>query len=410
MISRPFHVVVVGGGPAGTATAIHFRLANPNMEVALIDKASFPRDKACGDGLGPGVIPQLASIGIDISAIQHANTLRIAEVHGPDNLSFRTDLSASLNNLRYGATAKRSDFDDLLFRRAQAVGVTTFEKTRFLSLVSTSDGVDVQLCHTETSETSSLSCNLLVGADGANSRVRRAAGVSPNPPKCTGIAIRAYASVPQDCADRIVLSFEDGIRPGYGWCFPFADGTANVGVGMAVSDYRRLRPDLKELLENYLEDLHGRNIPVKDINNFATYTLPHGGKLPRLTGRGVALVGDAASMINPLSGEGIVYGLEASQLLVESVADAPLTGANLQAGLRRYQRRFRHKYGYHLRSNYIAQRLLRSRLWARIVIGGCSIDPSLRSTAIDFMFGNGRLTPMNICRVVKYGRRYLKGD
>lgn len=407
-VSDHFHIVVVGAGPAGASAAIHFRQMNPDLDIALIDRASFPRDKACGDGLGPGVIPQLAALGIDLSEIDYANTVNVAEVHGPDGLAFRTDLSTTSDSLQHGATARRIDFDNLLLRRAQTLGVRTFEGTRFLTYAPHDETNEVHLHDVDSRRQFTLYCDLLVGADGANSRVRRAAGIRPNSPKRTSIAIRAYGDLPSDCSDRIVISFEDGIRPGYGWCFPFRDGTANVGVGMGISDYRKLRPDLKELLQHYLEVLADRHLPVTGVDNFSTYTLPHGGRLPRMTGDRVALVGDAASMINPLSGEGIVYGLKASRLLAETIASTSLDRASLQDALKRYRREFRREYAFHLKSNYIAQRLLRSRLWAKLVIGGCSIDASLRSTAVDFMFGNGRLTPGNTLRMVKYGRRYLK--
>ena len=408
MSLRHFDVVIVGAGPAGSAAAIRMRQADSSIRVALVDKADFPRDKACGDGLGPGVVPQLMSLGIDVSNIKHVNRIKIAEVHGPGNLSFCTGIGEASSTHAYGVTARRLDFDYLLVKRAQETGVDLIQNTRFLDFHSTRASNQVRLKDTATGRDITLECKLLVGADGANSRVRRAANIKPNPAKQTGIAIRSYAKLPSHSLDRIILSFEDSVRPGYGWCFPFADGTVNVGVGMVISDYRKMRPDLKDLLQSYIDRLKEHDISLTDISHFSTYTLPHGGVLPRLVGERFALVGDAASMINPLSGEGIVYGLCASEILAGTIASRLSNPIDLRTGLRDYERRFRSEFRFHLWSNYAAHRLLRSRLWARMVIGGASIDPKLQATAIDFMFGKGHLTVGTIHRIIKYGIRYLR--
>ena len=130
-------------------------------------------------------------LGVDISEIAHANTVHDAEVHGPGGLSFRVGLGAATG----GVTARRSDFDDLLVRRARDVGVEMVEDARFVGFVEHADGVEVRLRDAEPGAEWTLGCGLLVGADGANSRVRRAAGISPPQPHKTSIAIRCYAEI-----------------------------------------------------------------------------------------------------------------------------------------------------------------------------------------------------------------------
>ena len=407
MSPNHFDVIIVGSGPAGSAAAIRFRQADPNISVALIDKATFPRDKACGDGLGPWVVPQLVALGVDISKIPHLNHVSTAEVHGPDGLSFHTEIGEAVGVCNYGMTARRVDFDYLLVQRAEQIGVELIQSTRFEDYSASRASTIVNCKDLIKQQDLTLQCNLLIGADGANSRVRRAAGIDANSADTTGIAIRAYANIQAHNSDRIILSFEDSVRPGYGWCFPFSDGTANIGVGMVISDYRRLRPDLKSLLQDYIADLEAREILLSDVSDHAIYTLPHGGKLPKLVGPRLALLGDAASMINPLSGEGIVYGMRSSEFLVENVALALSDVGGLQEGLREYEKQFRRYFGAHLRSNYISHRLLRSRLWTRMVLGAASLDPKLQRSGVDLMFGNGKLAANHIVRIVLHGTRYL---
>lgn len=252
-------------------------------------------------------------------------------------------------------------------------------------------------------------CRLLVGADGANSRIRRQTGAKPEPPHRTGIAIRAYAQIGPEMQDRLVLSFEDWLRPGYGWVFPLGGGAANIGVGMTVSDHRRRRADLGLLLSGYVAALARRGVHVNGpVVGHRTYRLPHAGFGRHATGRGrVALIGDAASMINPLSGEGIAYGLAAAEILAAACAPALADGSgpeDVGRAVGRYGRRFRGVFRGHFASNYAAHRMLRSRRLAGWVFRAAASDVQVRQNAIELMFGIGRLTWRGFARVGASGR------
>ena len=395
-----YDAVIVGAGPAGCAAAIRLRSAAPDINVAILDKATFPRDKTCGDGLGPGAVEQLQQLGVDMPGIATAQTVDTAEVHGPGAVTFATSIAG--RDMSHGLTAPRLDLDDLLLRRAVTAGAVPVTGTRFVASKPDDDKVTVTV--ESGGSRIELTTRLLIGADGASSRVRRAAGIAANPPERTGIAARVYADLDAAHRDRLYISFDEALRPGYGWCFPFSDGTANVGVGMVISDYKKRNSQkLDVLLSQYIDGLVRHGVQVTNPREYSTHILPHGGRLPALTTHRTALLGDAASMINPLSGEGIAYGLRAAQILAATTAPALTTGGVLNAALGRYDQTVRARFGRHFRSNYIAHRMLRNRTWSAFVFGAAQRDPVLQSLAVDLMFGDGHITAGGAGRVAYSG-------
>ena len=361
-----FDVVVVGTGPAGSAATIGFARACPNAQIALVDKAAFPRGKPCGGGLGPLAERHLRDLGLDMDVLSGSTRIDIAEVHGPGSISLTARLPAG-----FGRTVRRARLDDALRQQAAACGVAWLDGTR-VEVADASDADTVALRLRSDDSSFDVSCRLLVGANEANSRVRRSLRLPVNAPRRVGIAIRGYVAVPSDRCDRIVLSFCDQLLPGYGWCFPFSDGTANIGVGMVRSDYRAQPRQLEAILDAYLGFLAERGIQTSGLAEQRVYTLPYGARLPRLAPGRVALIGDAASLINHLSGEGVAYALAGAELLVDAAASAVSGGrsADLRAALPRCERAFRRRYGALSRSNLLAQMMLRSPRWCRTVPQG----------------------------------------
>ena len=407
-----YDVLIIGAGPAGSAAALGFLQQNPSLKVALADKATFPRDKACGDGLGPGVIAILDNLGIDSSAIPNSNPISRAEVHGLDGLSFEAELGSATASLSHGLVSKRLDFDNFLCQAAQDKGADLLSATRFQGYTATSDKITTQL-HDLTADTEVLiSSRLLVGADGANSRVRRIAGINPPSDKDTAIAIRAYASIPPANDNKLIISYGEQLRPGYGWCFPLPGGQANVGCGLTVHDYQRTKPDLKALLDEYLDFLGRHGLTCSEPSDHRTYTLPCQVNHKLVADR-VALIGDAGSMVNPLSGEGIVYGMQAAAMLsshtAQELSSNSNSGSGIKVALAAYEAQFKQEFRAHFRSCQIANRLLRSKLWTRLILGAASVDDNLKSTGIDLMFGKGTMTPAVVARALWHGKRFLRG-
>jgi flavin-dependent dehydrogenase len=216
---RQYDVAIIGAGPAGSAAAIAYKHAEPGLQIALIDKSIFPRDKACGDGLGPGVLAVLAELGMS-EIVDGEKRVTDVEVRGPLSTFTRGPLPALESKGPSGVVMERRRFDARLCAAAIEKGADDFTGWRFRGSEVRENGRLVALSSDGGSTT--ISASLLVGADGASSRVREDLGVERNTDRHTGVGIRAYATVltPNGRSpDGLVLDVEEHLTPGYGWVF-----------------------------------------------------------------------------------------------------------------------------------------------------------------------------------------------
>jgi geranylgeranyl reductase family protein len=349
--TRDADVIVVGAGPAGSATAYH--LARTGLDVALLEKTAFPREKVCGDGLTPRAVKALISMGIDTSEQAgwlHNKGLRIIggglrlELPWPDLASFPS----------YGLVRPRADFDDLLARQAVKAGAVLHERTTVTGPVLDERTGHVTGVTTKGEDGETVfRAPIVVAADGNSSRLSLAMGLHKRDDRPMGVAVRTYYRSPRHDDDWLEswLELWDGDRllPGYGWIFGVGDGTSNVGLGILNTSNAWGQVDYKDLLRRWLDQTpeqwgfreENRTQPVRGA------ALPMGfNRQPHYT-RGLLLVGDSGGMVNPFNGEGIAYAMESGEIAAQTIAQALArpTADGRERALQAYPQVLKQTYG-----------------------------------------------------------------
>ncbi|MET8158215.1 NAD(P)/FAD-dependent oxidoreductase [Sphaerisporangium sp. NPDC005289] len=357
-------VVVVGGGPAGAAAAIRARQLRPDARVLLVDKADFPRDKACGDGIAAHGREELALLGLP-DLIDDYRPARGLSVVSPGGARVTAAVA------RPNHVVPRAVFDARLVEAARARGVEV-RRHRVRGLAARDDQVVLD---------DVLAARVVVAADGANSAVRRLIGVPPSPDRHTAIAVRGYAEVPADDDVQFIAMQRDG-WPAYAWSFPIGDGTANVGFGMMLPRLRATGRPGREVLHGRLAELLP-HLPARDLR---AHHLPLSPGRPRPGAGRVLLAGDAASLINPLTGEGIYYALLSGRLAGEAAVEAadPLPA---------YRRKLARALGRHLRTTDLLSRAARSPGFIDAAIATAARRKEVFDLLVDVGLGAGTVPP-----------------
>lgn len=387
MTSPHYSFAIVGAGPAGTACA-NALLLDGAADVVLIDRARFPRDKTCGDGLGPGVIAVLDAL--DLSEILSGHK-RVTQMTMTSLLGARMTLDTTTitRPSPVGYVIPRIIFDHKLLDAALRRGATDMTGWSLESAAREDDRWHLTLADAETGEPRVITADVLIGADGASSRVRRLLGQRFNRDKHTAIAARIMATAEPPLPARQDINLVEGLpTPGYGWIFCTGSNIVNVGVGCDVPAYKVANKHLKQLLEIYKDFLPD---PLEyDDTTYRSSILPMASQMPQLAfpDKAAALIGDAASMINPLTGEGIFYGMEAGLQLGRRLAAAQKGHGTIAGALSGYEHQFRRIFTAHFRGNYTLRRMIqRPRLMERMVTA-CSKDEELCCDYIEYMMGN----------------------
>ncbi|GII93578.1 geranylgeranyl reductase family protein [Sinosporangium siamense] len=343
-------VIVVGAGPAGSATA--FYLAQAGLDVLLLEKSTFPREKVCGDGLTPRAVKQLIDMGIDIDAPGWVRNKGLRVIGGGQR--FELDWPELSSFPDFGLVRTRKDFDEIFAANAVRAGVRMEQGVNVTGpILSDRSGHIVGVTAKRNGEEIAYRSRLVVAADGNSTRLSLAMGLHKREDRPVAVAVRTYFTSPRHDDDYLELWLElwdeERLLPGYGWVFGVGDGTSNVGLGLLNTSAAFDKVDYRDLLRRWV-----KNMPAEWGFAEENMTAPiRGAALPMAFNRqphytrGLVLVGDSGGMINPFNGEGIAYAMETGKIAAESVAKALSLGtpAKRERALRAYPQVLKDAYG-----------------------------------------------------------------
>jgi geranylgeranyl reductase family protein len=348
-------VLIVGAGPAGTAAARV--LAAAGRSVTVIDRAVFPRDKCCGDGLTTLALRELETLDFDPRAVPSWTTVDAAWVRSPSGREVCLPLEGAG---QFAAVTPRLELDNALLDHARAAGANVLDGHGFIQVERQTD----EWITVEADGIGTVRARYVIAADGMWSPVRKALGVGQPGYLGEWHGFRQYATnVTGPAKDRLYVWFEPDLLPGYAWSFPLPDGRTNVGFGLLRSGKRKVH-DMKSIWPELLQRPHIRAALGPDAQMEGRHTawpIPARVDSAVLTSGRVLFVGDAATATDALTGEGIGQALLTGRLAAEAVI---ATGGLDAAATRRH---YEAQVGEHLfadhRMSIVLGRVL-SNEWA----------------------------------------------
>ncbi len=353
-----FDVIILGAGPAGSTAAL--ALQKSNLRVAMLEKETFPRDKICGDALACVVERVLRQIdpALEQELLQYAEKTVVdkARIYSPE---FR---SVVLNFSKRGHCVKRLDFDNWLFEKADAKNIQVFQQTKVTDIHISDAGAEVVLLDGTT-----LHAALVIGCDGAHSvAAKQLTNFKMNRKHYVGAVRQYYRNIGGCTGNELEIFFLKDFLPGYFWIFPLKNGEANVGFGALSDTVSKNKIDLKKSLQDIVQSVPELNERFKNAEPMETvkgFGLPLGSRKLPISGAHFMLCGDAASLIDPVTGEGIETAMESGKYAAEH-AIACFESQNFSAEyMKAYDIRIHEKMFKRFRRHYILQRMISDRAW-----------------------------------------------
>ena len=376
-----YDAIIVGAGPAGSSAAIYCNKLGLN--TLLLDKSIFPRDKICGDALSGKSVKILEELDLlqDLDKLDGAIVNRII-FGNPNHSECELHLNKSLNkrHISHGFVIPRKIFDNYLFKKASDVSnvVSGFNVKDLIYNKSQVVGVKGKSINGEQKK---YFGNIVLGADGPYSIVSRKSGLYNSDMNYTAVGLRCYYENVEDLTDQIELHYVNETIPGYFWIFPAGNKKANIGVGLLKSRAKKKKYNLQQIMKQVI---NSKNFKHRFKNSNALekpkgWNLPFGNTKRGNHGNGFLLLGDAAGLVDPFTGEGIGNAMESGKIAADIVLKAKKSNNFSNQILSEYDKVLWEYLGSELKTSTLLLKLAHYRILLNFVIDRASRNKNIKN-------------------------------
>lgn len=385
-MTERYDLVIVGAGPGGSSAAYHS--ARTGLNVLLLDRQEFPRDKPCGDGLMPHAASEIALMGLGDWLAEAPHGRFSGFTIYTQTARIRQDVSPTLHG-PHGYVIRREETDLKLLERAREAGAEFRGGVRATELLRSAAGSVTGVEVVENGQTVQFEAPLVVAADGVGGFAAEGMKSHQN-----AVARRQYfKGVDGPDKEHLHIFITEDLNKagaGYGWVFCFGDGSANVGAGVSTRSLEKTGRNLKDYFDRFLEDpvIAGWLQDAEPEGPPKSWSLKMGMWGARRYAQGLLMVGDAGSMIHPISGEGVGYAIESGRLAASWAHEANLRKDFSAALLSGYEKQLRRQRAREHFSGHALVNLVPNLELIEPLFKACEKDPAARRTLVESFTGD----------------------
>jgi menaquinone-9 beta-reductase len=382
-------VVIAGAGPAGAAAG-HL-LARAGVDVVVLERARFPRDKSCGDGVTAHSVDILDDMGVTFESFGNRAIRTFGGlIGGPSGETFEAAPPLHKGRPVECWVVPRMVLDEAVANAAAKAGAKLVQGATVTRVVRNNGGCG-GVEYNDGSGVQTLAAKVVIGADGAHSIVAKSLGVSASPRRHLGYALRAYYNGVEGLnRDLEIYYFDRDLLPGYGWVFPTGPSTANVGIGLYSGELERSARKLRDILDDFIAsepNVKDRFRSASQCGRAVGWPLPVSTVHRPTVFDGAMLCGDAASLIDPLTGEGIWTALVSGRSAAKAALAALRANDASRHILAVHEREWRSVAGGYLSSGRLLKNLAKSATLLNLIVRRARDSAYYASRAIGYGLG-----------------------